>query len=178
MAPVSQEIRERNTIAWALVKLYYSSFYAGHSLMRMLGESCSYLDSNHIGGITRLLSISGKVPNFSVDRGLYHCLLNSTSTAVTAKRASGSGCGGGTHEVFWRLFGVKLSKLTEQVLSGPLAPNDARAVFGKFTEFITILSRSGVRRHTWLSSVRNELQYQHKMNVWFPYGIEQMNEKF
>jgi len=171
IAPVSREIRDRDTIAWSLVKLYYSSFYAGHSLMRMLGESCSHFDGTHVGSITELFGILGKTPGFGIERGLYHCSLNGTCTGLTAKRASGLAGGGGTHEIFWKLVGARISRLTEEVLSGALVPNDARTVFAKFTEFIAILSRRGVRQHTWLTSVRNELQYQHKLDVWFPAGI-------
>jgi hypothetical protein len=171
IAPVSREIRDRDTIAWSLVKLYYSSFYAGHSVMRMLGESCSYFDGSHVGSLTELFSILGKTPGFGIERGLYHCSLNGTCTGLTAKRASGLGGGGGTHEIFWKLVGGRISRLSEEVLSGPLASNDARTVFAKLTDFMAILSRRGVRQHTWLTSIRNELQYQHKLEVWFPAGI-------
>jgi hypothetical protein len=53
-------------------------------------------------------------------------------------------------------------------LVGPLAREDARQVFAKFIELTAILSRRGVSQHTWLSNVRNELQYQQKFGVWFP----------
>src|SRR5436309_15581758 len=46
-ASVPQEILQRDTVAWSLVKLYYAAFYAGHSLIRILGESCSYFERQH-----------------------------------------------------------------------------------------------------------------------------------
>ena len=44
IVPATEEIVEKDTLAWSMVKLYYAAFYAGHSIIRILGESCSFLD--------------------------------------------------------------------------------------------------------------------------------------
>jgi hypothetical protein len=161
-----REITDRENTAWSIVKLYYGAFYAGHALMRIIGESCSYFDRNNVNRIGEIFRTVGKNPSFGLDSGLYHCILNITATGLSAKRARGAV--GGAHETFWKIFGDRISRLAEQVLTGPLAPEEARQVFGKFVGLTAILSQGGVGQYTWLSTVRNELQYRHKFGVWFP----------
>src|SRR5205807_2194336 len=37
ISQVAAEIMERDSVAWSLIKTYYSAFYAGHALMRVFG---------------------------------------------------------------------------------------------------------------------------------------------
>ncbi|MEZ5830632.1 MAG: hypothetical protein R3D05_05595 [Dongiaceae bacterium] len=166
---LSPEVTEADALAWATVKLYYAAFYSGHALMRLLGESCSHFDRVHVTRIIALATAIGKLPSFNIDSGLYHCIVSPATTAITCRRARGSV--GGTHEAFWQLFGAQIQTLSGEILRGPLRPVDAQAVFSQLQLFLRIIRKSGAYAHSWLSVVRNDLQYRHRFGVWYPTSI-------
>ena len=164
MVLASTEMLNRDSMAWSLVKLYYSAFYAGNALIRLLGESCSYFDRQHISRLNQLAIALNRIPTFKIEGGLYRCVVDHTGTALWCTRARGGI--GGAHEAFWDIFGNRLGVLAMEVLSGPLSTTDAQAVFTQIEQFRDVLRQR--INHSWLSVVRNELQYRHEYQVWFP----------
>lgn len=152
---------EKSILPWELVKLYYSAFYAGQTIIRLLGEGCSFLDNRHISRIDAFGKAIGKIPDFKIDAGLYRCALDSTASKLTCIRIAG-----GTHESFWSVFGEHIETAARKVLIGPLVPSDAQAVFSKLESFSRLIHRHG--SYNWLSALRNDLQYRHLYSVWFP----------
>jgi len=169
ITPIASEIVNKDSLAWSMIKLYYSAFYAGHSLIRILGESCSYLDHRHVARVIAVGSAIGKVPKFRIDGGLYHCKSNRSATVLSFVRARGSV--GGAHESFWAIFRQCIRELTQDVLRGPLVSAEAVAVFTQLQALEQILAASGPGSHGALSVVRNDLQYKHSFGVWFPVKV-------
>ena len=163
-AYVAVELTEGDKFAWALVKLYYSAFYAGHALIRVLGEGCSFFYKKHTEHLSEMCATVGIKPTFRIEAGLYHCLLNDNATAISFLRARGTA--GGAHESFWLIFGNKLRAVSEEILRGDLTRVDAQNVFSQFDQLLQIIGRQG--GYSWLSRVRNDLQYQHAHEAWYP----------
>jgi hypothetical protein len=164
LASLRTDITERDNVGWSLIKLYYSAFYAGHTLLRLFGNSCSFFDRTHTNRLGELGVALGLGPDFRVEPGLYECALNSAVTAMKCTRArAGSG---GAHESFWEIFGNRMTILGEEVMNGPLMRSDAQAVFAQIEELRSILRRKS--GYSWLSGVRNDLQYRHQYGVWYP----------
>jgi hypothetical protein len=158
----SAEILQRDSLAWGLVKLYYSAFYAGHTLIRLFGEGCSFFDRSHVARLTELGEAFGRSRHFSIDSGLYRCVIDPASTTLKCTRARG----GGAHEAFWGIFGSRVRMLAESVLAGSLSRIEAQAAFAQLDSFADI-----IRRKTgfgWLSVLRNDVQYRQQFGVWFP----------
>lgn len=167
MANIAPAIEEASSIPWGLIRLYYASFYAGHSLLRLVGRSCTYFESQHVGRIKSLFVARGEPIAFDLPAGLYSCSLNGGQTGFSMIQARGRV--GGAHETFWGIFDDFLSHSTEDVLRGHLAGTDARDIFAKLEALRRIYRRSiGA---SWLSAVRNEIQYRHGMGVWAPLTI-------
>ncbi len=168
------EMMERDSVAWSLVKLYYSAFYAGHALTRLFGEGCSYFDRSHIVRLTEIADILGLQRSFAIESGLYRCTLNQTSTALKCVRArAGSG---GAHEAFWAIFGMRVRAISEAVLEGGLTRADAQAAFAKLDSFSDIIRRR--TGFSWLSGMRNDVQYRHQFGVWFPAQLRMPDRRF
>jgi hypothetical protein len=155
---------EKNALPWEIFKLYYSAFYSGQTIIRILGESCSFFDNRHVSRIDSLGKAIGKAPGFTLDAGLYRCIIDSTATKLSCTRLSG-----GSHETFWRVFGEIIELATENVLRAPLVPNEAQAVFAQLEAFTRLIRRHG--SYGWLSTLRNDLQYRHYHDIWFPSRI-------
>jgi hypothetical protein len=164
ISQVPAEIVERDRVAWSLIKAYYSAFYAGHALIRMFGEACSFFDREQTARLIELGTALGRERAFNIERGMYQCVFNPGATAIRCRRARGAA--GGAHEAFWGIFGVRVQALSESVLRGGLVAADAQQVFARIDLLIEILRRRV--DFSWLSAVRNEIQYRHHHSVWFP----------
>lgn len=172
-AAVGDEMEDRDGFPWSLVKTYYAGFYAAHAIMRTFGEGCSFFYRQHTDQISRMAQALSLTPGFAVDAGLYHCTLSADSTVATYVKASGQS--GGTHEAFWFAFGSKLKSLSEDVLKGALPRRDAQAVFTKLDELLQVLARKA--GYSWLSNVRNDLQYRLQHKAWYPERVRSQSRE-
>lgn len=164
VANIAQDLEGRDAFVWGLIRLYYAAFYAGHALIRTLGEGCSFFYRIHTDRIALIADANGIVPPFRIDAGLYHCVLESGASVATFTRAASTS--GGSHEAFWLVFGNKMKVLAEAILRGPLPRADAQAVFAQLDQMLQILGRKG--NYSWLTGVRNDLQYRLQHQVWYP----------
>lgn len=161
---VTRSFLDRDDVVWGFLKLYYAAFYAGHTLIRLFGEGCSYLGVQHARRLTELGVVYGAPSDFSVEAGLYHCILSGDSTSMSCTKVR-SGAGG-AHEVFWSILASRIQEVSNSVLDGSLLRSEAQAVFVQLDAFRRMASRNG--NQSWLSAVRNDLQYRHQFGVWFP----------
>ena len=161
------ESLEREALPWGLVKIYYAAFYAGHAIISVLGEACSYFDSTHTKKLRELAVAVGAAPTTSIAKGLYRATAEDPPSRLQC--ASIGNSAGGTHEQFWDVFGKRMSQASQDVLSGPLPIADAQAVFAKLDAMSVIIRRFGT--FSWLSKIRNDVQYRHEHDVWFPKGL-------
>lgn len=169
---LSVETEERDTVAWSLVKAYYAAFYAAHALIRLTGESCSFFDRQHTARIVQLGNAYGLQRSFGIDSGLYHCVLSPNATALKCIRIRSSV---GIHEAFWNVFGAKIDSLAQAVLAGNLPTIDAQTTFAQLEKLTNILARRG--GFSWLSNVRNDLQYRQHHGVWFPARLKKSEKQ-
>jgi hypothetical protein len=165
------ELANVNGFAWELIKLYYAAFYAGHCILRLVGQSCSNLDGTHIDRLQELAAAIDPAQPFPLSRGLHHCVLHASQTGFSIKKARIPS--GGDPAAFWKIFSTFLAAHDESVLHGHLAPSDARYVFLKLSALRAILSSHGSIGGNWLSRVRNDLQYRHGFNAWPPSSMKQ-----
>jgi len=161
VASLSEDSFEKSALPWALIKLYYSAFYAGHTLIRLLGAGCSFLDARHTARIDTFAKAIGKNAGFKIDAGLYRCVINPSVTKIACVKMTGS-----THESFWRLFGDQMNAAMEGILRGPLTAADSQRVFNQLESLSQIAARYG--SYNWLSTVRNGIQYRDTYKVWYP----------
>lgn len=169
VSSLADDIDQRDNVAWCMIRLYYSAFYAGHALIRLLGEGCSFLERQHLDRLRNLGVAIGSPPVFSLASGLYRCSLEQNATALKYTRAQTGARA--AHEAFWEVFGIFIRGIAERLLQGSMLRYDAQTVFSKLDQFMNALNRKA--NHGWLSFVRNDLQYRHRYNVWFPAQLRQ-----
>ncbi len=164
VAEIAPYVEDKSTLPWALIKLYYAAYYAGHAVIRLLGESCSYFAPSHVRRISEVAaSVGGALP-FRLSAGFFHCVLDPSSSAISCRQSRG--LVGGAHEAFWGVFGTKINELAEAVLRGPLEPRESQEVYAQLDALRQIMHPGN--GHSWLSFVRNEVQYRNQYGVWFP----------
>lgn len=164
VATVSMDMQDRDAFAWSMIRLYYAAFYAGHALIRVFGEGCSFFYRAHTDRIAVVADAMGIAPPLRLDAGLYHCVLEADASAAIFTRASAMS--GGAHEAFWLVFGSRIKRAAESILEGPLPRLDAQAAFAQIDQMLQVLGRKS--GYSWLSGVRNDLQYRLQHQVWYP----------
>jgi hypothetical protein len=167
MTSIEAAMEQPETFAWALVRMYYAAFYGGHAFIRLSGLSCSQIDSRHVTRLRSLYDARGIVPTFPISSGLYRCSLNPAQTGFSMTMARGRV--GGAHEAFWEIFDAFISEAANGALAGRLSRDDSLAVFSKLESLRKIHQRGAGA--SWLSAIRNEIQYRHARGAWSPLSV-------
>lgn len=175
MQSISTKMGERTEISWCLIQAYYSAFYAGHSIIRLLGQSCSYLSRSHVTQISILGAAYGKAPGFRLTASIYQCNLDSSASSISSKSLRNGP--GGAHEAFWNVFGLRIRRINEVILLGLLGQYEAQSVFVKLDSLLHVLCSDGTPLFSWLSAIRNEIQYRHEHGVWLPCDVKKQDRE-
>jgi len=161
---VPHDLQSPEKLPWALVQAYYAAFYAGHSILRILGSSCTYVDGTRLSLLKRVLALQQTTPAFP--GGHYETTIDGNGSEVSFKLL-GTNLGG-THEQFWHVFNKQISQLEQKILGGTtLPPIDAQQAWACLGQFRSVITKSTASA-SWLSNVRNTVQYRHSHGVWFP----------
>lgn len=168
ISSVNQELSNKDSLPWGLIKLYYAAFYAAHAVTRLIGHSYCHFEARHIRKIADLGEAIGTPAPFRLASGMYWCVVNATGTALSCVRANESSQGG-SHDAFWTFFEGRIRSIGDQILTGPLYLTEAQHVVTKLEEFRRLLAHNSA--FGWLSKIRNEVQYRHAHEAWYPSPI-------
>jgi hypothetical protein len=157
------------SIAWLVVQTYYSAFFSAHSILRALGESCTPIERDQVNSLMRVGGIFGTAPSPRVKGGLFHLVCN-----ARARTISGTALSGSPHEVFWRIFNDRMSRLSCEALNvSTESLANRQLASAKLFELTNNLCFRSTPRGNWLSSVRNAVNYNQKFSTWYPYSGRQ-----
>lgn len=98
--------------------------------------------------------------------GMYIFNIDRSTRDSLEVRFKTHGKGGGVHEAFWKSFCDFLNELSQQAASSEAV--DAGEMVSGSSEICEAISGTRDRSGSWLSTMRNEINYQHKHAVWFP----------
>lgn len=158
------------SVAWLMVRAYYASFFAAHSIMRMLGRSISQLDASATAAIDAIASTFGMQSGSGLERGLYSCSTSHVGHTVSLSKVTGDG----PHEALWSEFNRLVTDAIGQILGRQDATTSAQSAAAKLMELQAALTGGGrASRGNWLSMVRNRVNYQQAFGAWFPYDGRQ-----
>lgn len=156
-------------ISWTLIKQYYSAFYSAHCTLRMLGFSLSQLDND----VIKQISISAT--NYNYKNGInlesgYYLIDYSQNTNIIKFKKIKINKDGGSHVSLWKIYGEKINFISNDLLLN-FKNSKAQIISEKLENLVSNLSYVGSNNYSWLSRIRNELNYKHSFGVWFPYNL-------
>lgn len=154
------------SLAWPYVKLYYASLFYSHAVLRIWGRSPSYFRTNELmplRGILVAYGITSFPFKLTTGQFLLHADLRATTVAVTD--ASG---GSGAHETVWKEFVQALKDLQNTVEVASYLTEDKNVLARQLTAFVALITKNGSHQ-SWLSQMRNDIQYRQAEGVWYPY---------
>jgi hypothetical protein len=155
-----------NLTAWPLLKLYYSAFFAAHAIMRSQGYGIVKIESDQTNYLNSIISIT--MPQYvPLSPGMYlYEIKTENSSAQLSVSLKPNSAGKGVHENFWFLFSETLTELAAESIRK--SQPEANTYLAGVHELTSAISADSNRRGIWYSAIRNELNYQHKHDAWFP----------
>lgn len=156
-------------ISWTLIKQYYSAFYSAHCTLRMLGYSLSQLDSDVIKQISNSATNYNFKNGVNLENGYYLIDYSKDSNIIKFKKIKVKK-DGGSHVSLWKIYGEKMKFISNDLLL-KFDNSDAQIISEKLDNLISNLNYVGSNNYSWLSRIRNELNYKHGFGVWFPYNL-------
>lgn len=151
--------------AWLLIKDYYAAYFAAHSLMLFFGRGVVQLQSEQTRSIDRVHNISFGT-NAGLGQAQYNIQCNPRPLRLMLTLITGNS---GSHGKFWESFGAFLQWLAHEVLGLHGKTVDQQAVSAKLDDLRAILQAEGAKNYSWLSRMRNEVNYKQAFAVWHPY---------
>jgi len=154
-------------LGWLLIQSYYAAFFSSQAILRMLGTSLTYIDAAAIKRITDLASVYGSLNDVRLTSGLYVIRSNPHLNRLEFTTANGTK---GPHVAMWRVVAQLLTNVSASILASTPASVDAQRAALRLTNLRLVLTENGGRDSgSWLSLVRNSINYQLDYGVWYPY---------
>lgn len=150
---------------WLIIRSYYSAYFAMHALLRLFGISCSQLDNNESKAVTDVAKMFSLQNGNTASSGYYRCQYNFTNSTIEFKQLNN------THQDVWKAFYELLDTLASKVTTSDFLKKDRDITVDFLFKLREGLScRNTVNSGSWLSQVRNEVNYTHSMGAWYPYN--------
>ena len=153
------------SIGWSLIRAYYSAYFAAHALLRMSGRCVTQLDSQLSQGVMRSLLTTGTSPNWTLGKSQY--LVRYDETQQLLSFADKHAAQGGSHQFVWKMFGELLGDLITSSKTQGAAYQAEILLLEKMSD--TLTSQQSFQDFSWLSVIRNSVNYSFSHSVWFPF---------
>lgn len=171
----------KKSLSWNFIRSYYAAFFGAHALLRIFGESVSSLDRDTLSKIEEMAELYGMRPIdisdptklVSLKKGMYLISIVDNGTHHSLKgRLLDSKRNGGSHELMWAQFNNLLSDLQLKLLSGTASgiTSDLVSASDSIASIRSSINNAGYNNGNWLSNVRNNINYSHNYDVWYPFG--------
>lgn len=157
------------SISWQLIKQYYSAFYSAHLILRFLGFSLSQFDSEGINKIKKIADLYGNLNGVNIQGGYYLVDYSDNSKSVNCKKIKIKE-DGGSHVALWKIFGEKIKFISIDSLIKNNS-SEIQSITKQLDNLINNLEYVGSSNYSWLSRIRNELNYKHLHGGWHPYSL-------
>ena len=173
----SASIKETNHLdvkscAWQFIRYYYSAYYAANALMRLCGHACTNLsaaDTTNINEQASLYGVGGNADATKLIAGQYLVQFLPSKTPKVSLRASTAK--GGVHIQFWSGFLQFLSTLVADIRASGAIATEKKGAIDELNALMAELQRSGSQQGSWLSEMRNGVNYRFEHGMWFPYDV-------
>lgn len=153
------------SISWALIRAYYAAYFAAHALLRMTGRCITQIDGALSNSMMRSLQATGPAPKWQIGTAQY--LIRYDESQQLLLFDDKHNAKGGSHQFVWKKFGELLNELIDSSKTRGAVYQAEILLFERMTE--TLTSQQRIPDHSWLSSIRNSVNYGFAHSVWFPF---------
>lgn len=157
--------------SWSIIKMYYASFFAIHSILRMFGRSCSQLENVHVKAVLDIAQTTSMDNSITtIENGFYFSQYDFFNNKITFTKLKDS------HADTWQCFGNLVAELINDI---PIKTTGLSFNKGKALDLLikikNFIYKSGANKGNWPSVIRNSINYTHSHGVWYPYVNQNFN---
>jgi hypothetical protein len=153
------------SIGWALIRAYYASYFAAHALLRMTGRCITQVDGALSNSMMRSLQTNGLAPPWQIGNALYVIRYDEAQQLLLFEDKHNAK--GGSHQFVWKKLGELLNELINSCRTLGAVYQAEVVLFERMAD--TLTSQQTFPDHSWLSSIRNSVNYGFAHSVWFPF---------
>jgi hypothetical protein len=157
----------KNVVSWPLLKCYYASFFAAHSVMRSKGLGVTRITSQQAQRLTNVIKIYNPAAKGAAGGDyIFKVSQNEEGEKNIKCHLSPAPSGKGVHDIFWSAFSKFLTDEAQDSIEGAMP--EAGEFFTEVTQLVDAIKNGGGSKGSWLSSVRNQINYEHLYDTWHP----------
>lgn len=154
--------------AWHIIQIYYAAFFSAHSLLRRFGRPFTHLEQGHSNHLLKRANLEISAEIKSLASGPFKVIFDPNFRTLTLE------AGGNSHEGLWKSFSSLLTDIGTQVLSAKASSESRTKASLELTTLKDALTEKGaIPGGNWLSTFRNEINYQSPEPYWFPFSGNQ-----
>lgn len=153
------------SMGWPYVKLYYSTLFYSHCLLRIWGRSASYFRTTDLLQLRNVLNAYSIITPFPLNTGQYMLVadINNSQAILTPDRG-----GNGSHDTVWRELAKSFTDLKTAITASQFLHADKQKLNLQIDQALNLLSNGG-SNVAWPSFMRNDINYRQSEGVWYPY---------
>ena len=141
----------------------------------MFGQSCTQFESNEVASIRLVAKRYGQTGGGNLKTGTYLCTLDAKKSIVTCTQIAQTGA---VHQSFWGVFADAVEDWSQNVLKlANQTSENKQEIAEKLSKLRGNLRTGPYNDATWLSQIRNAVNYRQDYGCWYPYRIEKPNHK-
>ena len=127
----------------------------------------SHADREHIHSLVTVAKKYGQISSSTkMSAGNYACSVDTSKSKLTCRLNS---LGGGGHQAIWDIFANEVKRWSEEILSVSTETSENKQeVAGKLSKLEQNVRLNG----SWLTYIRNEVNYRQSFGCWYPYKCE------
>ena len=157
------------SISWDLISTYYSAFFAAHACLKTVGILVSRISNKHVAILERE---SNKIFSDSLKphASTYLIRYEQNSRRINFNHLDK----GGYHEVFWKVFSKEFITIGLSSVKANQTVYQDELLF--LNSILNNLNSSS--EFSFLTKVRNEINYALPRAIWYPYTKEYKSEYY
>jgi len=155
------------SLGWFAIKSYYAAFFAAHAFLRLEGISCTQLDTAEVSRLAAVAQAYGFGSARNLASGFYTLMFDSAQRTLRFDKAAS---GGGSHETLWLCYLAAIRDLAKKTERSDILREEKKVALDKFGLLAKILTNMSHGGGSWLSHMRNQINYRHHFGVWFPHS--------
>lgn len=150
--------------SWRIIQVYYAAFFAAHATLKFFGSSFSHLEAGHAEHLKQVcLKHAGYTP--SIQASNYLIQFDPQSRTVRFSRY------GESHKDLWKCYLHLISDLEKATLKLRASNMVRQEISAYFADLgMALTDRGRFQSGNWLSSIRNDVNYQSSPSAWFPFS--------
>lgn len=156
--------------AWRLISVYYAAFFSANALMRLCGYACTNINVIECAAVNEMALLTGfrgSSDSQKLTQGIYFVRpLAADGSIISVDILNGPG---GLHIQFWVGFKRFLDDLKSSISASGRLRQEKQAAQAEINALIDGLSHGSAANGSWLSEIRNAVNYRFDFGSWFPY---------